>query len=164
MRPFRSARLLVIAALVFPLVLATVVLPTQAWARGLGNVKVNCYTLTGSWGGSWQLTCQQELVTGTFGNVAASFPTSPSIVIWSTGANPAIPPDRTTISMTTTQRTGRHDKCHTGFQEYVVRGAVTYNTETPGIKGKVKAFVCVSGGGALSLLKGKGGLAKPFKL
>jgi len=163
MRPFRSARLLLIPALVLPLVLATVVGPTQAWARG-GNVSVKCYTLTGTWGGSWQVACQQPLVTGTFGNVAANFPTSSSTVIWGAGNNPMIPPDHTTFSMTTRQRTGRTDKCHAGSSEYLVTGRVISNTKTPGIKGKVRGFVCVSGSGALSLLKARNGFAKPFKL
>jgi len=164
MRPFRSARLL-IPVLVIPVVLATVVLPTQAWAHGPSKVSVKCYTLTGTWGvGNWTLTCNQEQVTGSMGTVAANFPSSTATVIWGNGPNRLIPPDQTTFSMATSQRMGRFDKCPSGSSEFVVSGGVISNTQTPAVKGKVKAFVCVNGGGALSLLKAKNGFSKPFKI
>jgi hypothetical protein len=110
------------------------------------------------------LTCNQEVVTGTFGNIAADFPSSISTVIWGVGPNPMIPPDQTTFSMTSSQKLGHFDKCPSGSSEYLVSGGVISNTETPAVKGKVKGFVCVNGSGVLSLLKAKNGFSKPFKI
>ena len=155
MRTFRSARVLVLPALVLPLALSTVVLSGTAWAKGAKAV--SCKTLTGTAGGSWSLNgCNQPAITG--GNttgITPNFPTTAGsgtmVITWNPAgeAHRGGPAGTTTFSYTAAQLTGHKDKCR-GSSEWSLLGQVTGNTVSPKVKGKLKVFACVSRTGALT--------------
>jgi hypothetical protein len=155
MRPFRSARLLMIPALVLPIVLSTVALSGTAWAKGAKTVA--CKQLTGTAGGTWALSdCTQPAITG--GNstaVSKPFPTtagfSSVVVTWNPvgEAHRGGPAGTTTFSYSASQLVGHKNKCGTSSTEWSLVGSVTANTVSPKVKGKLKVFACVSRSGAL---------------
>lgn len=159
MRTFRSARFLVLPAVVIPLVLSTVVLSGTAWAKGAKAVA--CRSLNGTAGGSWSFNgCNQPAITG--GNttgMSKPFPTAPvssgSLTItWNPvgEAHRGPTPGTTTVSYSATQLTGHKDKCR-GSAEWELLGRVTSNTVSPAVRGKLKIFACVTPSGVLSQRK-----------
>ncbi len=148
MRSFRSVRLLVIPALVLPLVLSTVVVSGSAWAKGSKPVK--CTRLSGTYGGSWTLgDCSPFTVIGSgnpAGTISTAFPRSPAVITWGTPVNRHASPLQSTISFVVSQLTGHKNKCGPGALEYELVGSIMHNSASPGVKGKVKLFVCDTGG------------------
>ncbi len=159
MRPFRSARLLVIPALVFPVVLSTVALSGTAWAKGAKTVV--CRELSGTAGSTWALSdCTQPAITG--GNSTATstpFPTHSGffsvVVTWNPvgEAHRGGPAGTTTFHYSATQLVGHKNKCGASSTEWSLAGTVFSNTVSPKVKGKLKVFACVSRSGALSQKK-----------
>jgi hypothetical protein len=157
MRSFRTARLLVLPALVVPLLLGIVVPSGTAWAKGAKAV--SCVTLMGQAGGTWSLEgCNQPAITG--GNttgISQPFPTahvgSGSLTItWNPEGEAYMggPAGTTTFSYSAMQLTGPKDKCMGIPTEWELQGWVTGNTVSPKVKGKLKLFACVGPLGVLS--------------
>jgi hypothetical protein len=148
MRSFRSVRLLVIPALVLPLLLSTVVVSGSAWAKGSKPVK--CTRMSGTYGGSWTLSdCSPFTVIGSgnpAGTIATAFPRSPAVITWGTPVNRHASPLQSTISFMVSQLTGHKNKCGRTALEYELVGSITHNSTSPGVKGRVKLFVCDTGG------------------
>ncbi len=132
--------------------------PAYASGRGLApqsnQVTVVCTTMTGSVSGPLTLGgCNKPAATGGSGTIPGSvLRTSGSgTVIWNgTG--------QTTFLFSSTPTTDRRDKCG-GGTEVVVRGSVTGNRSigagNPGVKGAVRAKVCLDSALNASLLAGR---------
>jgi hypothetical protein len=160
MRRFRSARLLVIPALVLPVVLSTVALPGTAWAKGAKTV--TCRELTGTAGTTlWYFEdCTQPAITGGDSTMMSTpFPTAAGRysvkVTWNPvgEAHRGGPAGTTTFGYSASQLVGHKNKCGTSSTEWELVGTVTANTVSPKVKGKLKAFVCVSRSHALTQKK-----------
>jgi len=163
MRPFRSVRLLAIPAVIVPLMLSAVVVSGPAFARGVSGKKtVACRTLSGTAGGSWALLgCNQTVITG-FSSLAItpSFPTAATpdfvaTITWNQGAHRGPTNGTTTITVSVFKP---KNKCASGSTEWELNGAVTSNTVSPAVKGKVKMFACVTASHVVSNTLRKGNL------
>jgi hypothetical protein len=159
MRPFRSARLVMIPTLVALLALSTLVASSSASARGAGSKTAQCMTLSGTYGGSWSLyNCSPPAIVGIppssgqpNGTISSAFPTSPAVITWGVPPDPRQPPLTTKITFSVRALTAHKDKCGAAL-EYALVGSVVSNSRNPGVKGHVKMFVC-DAGGALSQKK-----------
>jgi len=147
-----------IPALVIPIVVAAVVVPGSAYARGHGakQVKVACATLGGNYltgiptiGG-----CNQPAATGGLGTFpGSSLGPSGSITVTWTGTG------TTTFLYSSTVPDSKGNKCPTGLTEVILHGSVAGNspigTGNAGVKGAVHAKICVDlSGGSLRMLTG----------
>jgi hypothetical protein len=155
MRTFRSVRLAVVAALAVPLLCSAILLPGSAWAKTPRSKPATCQSISGTYGGTWYLIgCGPPEITGDSANPSgtssAVFPSSPTTITWSEGPNPHLAPLQTTIAFSVTPK---KNKCGAGSSEYALSGTIVSNSASPGVKGHVKMFVCVSAGGALSAKK-----------
>ena len=149
MRSFRSVRLLVIPALVVPLVLSTVVVSGSAWAKGSKPVK--CTRMSGTYGGSWTLSdCSPFTVIGSgnpAGTIATAFPRSPAVITWGTPVNRHASPLQSTISFVVVAADRAQEQVRgNGSGVRARRGPSRTTPSAPGVKGKVKLFVCDTGG------------------
>ncbi len=132
--------------------------PAYASERGVRprskQVTVVCTTLTGTVSGALTLGgCNKPAATGGSGTISGSVlrASGSSTVTWNgTG--------QTTFLFSSTTSTIKRDKCG-GGTEVVVRGSVTGNRSigagNPGVKGAVRAKVCLDSGLNASLLAGR---------
>jgi hypothetical protein len=163
MRPFGPVRPLLVAALTASLVLGAVALTGgSAYAAKIRSKPITCKTLTGTYGGSWNvLGCTQPVITGSGSDpivgITPAFTAgmTAATVTWLPGARRGGPPDTTTLSITV--MTTKKNKCTGSMTEYEIVGKVTGNSANfnPAVKvnSKVKALLCTNpGGGPLSNL------------
>jgi hypothetical protein len=161
MRPFGPVRPLLVAGLTASLVLGTVALAAgSAYAAKIRSKPITCRTLSGTYGGSWNVIgCTQPAITGSGSDssvgITPAFTSgmTTATVTWLPGARRGGPPDTTTLSLTV--MTTKKNKCSASMTEYEILGKVTGNSANfnPAVKvnSKVKAFLCVhTGSGALS--------------
>ena len=132
--------------------------PAYTSGRGLPSrskqVTVVCTTVTGTVSGALTLGgCNKPAATGGSGTIPGSvLRTSGSATVTWNGTG------QTTFLFSSTTSTVKRDKCGDGT-EVVVRGSVTGNRSisagNPGVKGAVRAKVCLDSGLNTSLLAGR---------
>lgn len=166
MRPFRSARVLVIPALVVPLVLGTLAVSGPAFAKSpTAKSVVACRTVGGTVS-NWTLSsCSAPAITGDNStSITPAFPTTAQLtyqatITWNNGRNGArggSTPGTTTIKVSASNPT--KNKCATGSTEWELVGTISASTGSPTAKGKVKIFACVSNAGVVTNKLKKGNL------
>ena len=164
----RRSRLFVLATLAVPALVAGLVLPSAAYAKGPKTpkpVRVTCTHLSGNVATTINISgCNEPIATGGSGTFpGGSLGTSGNATVTWNGTG------TTTFSYTSTIPTKSHcpaDSTNPGHQqtEAILHGVVRSNTETSpstdgGVKAAVTAKICVTSTLDLSLLP-----PKPFKL
>ena len=159
MRPFRSARLLVIPALVLPVVLSTVALSGTAWARAPRPLSADSCQGRREVPGLSATAPSPPSPAGDSTATSTPFPTHAGffsvVVTWNPvgEAHRGGPAGTTTFHYSATQLVGHKNKCGTSSTEWSLAGTVLSNTVSPKVKGKLKVFACVSKSGTLSQKK-----------
>lgn len=162
----RSHRLLILSTLAVPALVAGLVIPSVAYAKGHGPktpkpVSVTCTTLGGNDSGTPPPAlglCNQPSTTGGSGMIAFTGGLSTSgsaTVTWASAG-------KTTINYSASLPQSKGNKCAkvaTGDIEAIIHGSVQ-PPGSGGVKGAVHAKICVATDGSLSLLPGSG----PFKI
>ena len=155
MRPFRTARLLMIPALAVALALSASGVSAPAWAGAQSKKPVTCNTLLGT-ATSWNLAgCTPGYITGGFSTaISRPFPHVAGIysatITWN-GADGQGPRGHSgTTNIMGTVSKALANKCATGSVEWELLGSLGTQTVSPKVKGRVKIYVCVTSGGVLN--------------
>jgi len=166
MRAFGRVRLPVVLGLALSFVAGTFLLVGPAWAKG-GAKPVHCQSVAGpvpapppQIGQQWSfIGCTQPAnLTGGMGAIPVLSLTSPpsqTTITWGEPSNHAATPLQTTFTLTVKAYTGHKDACGKALSEYRVTGTIVSNSKTPGVKGRIKWYVCQTANGSVSDLGGK---------
>ena len=148
-----------LSGLAVPALVAGLVIPSVAYAKGPGPkpVKVTCTTLSGNVSNvptpPTISGCNMPTATGGSGTFSGFTGQSGSLTITWNGTG------STTANYSATIPQSKGNKCPTGQTEAILHGSVTGNTPTgtgnAGVKGSLRAKVCLDSGGNLSLLQGQ---------
>ena len=156
MRPFTTARLLMVPALAVALALTASVVSGPAWAGTNGKKPVTCLTLIGN-ATSWNLmNCTPGQITGGFStSISKPFPRVAGIysatITWNAAATEGARGSSTkTTNISGSASEAPKNKCAPGAVEWELLGTLGTQTVTPAVKGKVKIYACVTSGGALN--------------